>query len=477
MIVLMKTKASLVIRALEVLLLAALLAGAVSCKTGPAAPAVATPPEPPRNTSALLEKIADLLGKGDYEGALALFDRIDPRDAGKSEIRLLKASACLSAGKTGEARAIAEEVNGAEPSNTQALLVLASVEEALGKEKEQKTLLERVLKLEPANTAALVSMGNIAARNNSFRSAAAYYDQALAADPANGGALLGRAWVYRAVKDHKKAEEFLTKAVELYPRWAAPLHERGRFYKALGYPTYALVDLDKAKAMEPANYWIACDRGDALADLNRKNEALAEFERAVKLNPNYFLAYVYSAGINDELGKYDEAARDYETLIRLNPEYYFAFEGIGMHLMRRGDWLAARDAFLEAYRRSKEKNDESAFGLLAALNWMKGGRPHEPRQFLEEVMRKVQRDSLEYWMLRLYHDLSGDGEIAIRIDKEKNKTLKARMLYYLASYYDIRGNKNLADKCFLQVRELDIKGIPEWRLNEWALEARGLALN
>jgi hypothetical protein len=79
-------------------------------------------------------------------------------------------------------------------------------------------------------------------------------------------------------------------------------------------------------------------------------------------------------------------------------------------------------------------------------------------------------------MLRLYHDFVGDNDLVIRVDREKNYDTKARMLFYLANYYDIRGNKSLADKYFLQVKELDRRAIPEWRLNEWALEARNLQI-
>jgi hypothetical protein len=48
------------------------------------------------------------------------------------------------------------------------------------------------------------------------------------------------------------------------------------------------------------------------------------------------------------------------------------------------------------------------------------------------------------------------------------------MLYYLAEYYDIRGNKNLANRYFLQVQDLNRNYVIEWRLNEWALEKRNL---
>jgi hypothetical protein len=108
------------------------------------------------------------------------------------------------------------------------------------------------------------------------------------------------------------------------------------------------------------------------------------------------------------------------------------------------------------------------------MNWMRAGRPNEPRQFLEQALRGVQRETMEWYMLRLYHDLSGDADVALRIDREQSALTKARMLYYLANYYDIRGNTNLANKYFLQVRDLNQKAAVEWRLNEWALAERNL---
>jgi tetratricopeptide (TPR) repeat protein len=208
-----------------------------------------------------------------------------------------------------------------------------------------------------------------------------------------------------------------------------------------------------------------------LLDLNRKPEALEEFNRAINLEPDSFLAYVYSAGIKDDLGDYDGAEADYTALTRLKPEYYFAFEGLGFHKMRKGLWGEARDAFAEAYKQAPQ---EWTYAVLTAVTWMRAGRISDPRQFLEQALRRVQRETSPWYMLRLYHDLAGDNDVAIRIDREQNPDLKAKLLYYLAEYYDIRGNKNLADRYFLQVRELNRKYIPEWRLNEWALEKRNI---
>jgi predicted Zn-dependent protease len=462
------------------LLCAALLGNLSSCastknraaeSSGHTAPPEKAPEPEKTDAPSILARAAELLGRGDFEGALALFEAINPEEAASPSIQILKASVLNSAGKPGDARIIIDAILSREPDNTEALFVLSALEAASGREREQKTLLERIVNLDPENAEALTGLGNLALGTRSLRTAASYYDRALRVEPENGGALVGRAIVYRYEKKPKNAERLLNRAARLFPQWASPLHERARLYRGAGFAAEALEDLDAAKTLEPNSYWIAVDRGSALIDLNRKPEALEEFSRAISINPEVFIAYVYSAGIKDETGDYEGAEKDYEILAKLKPEYYFAFEGLGIIRMRKHQWAEARDAFLEAYRQAPA---EQGYALLAAMNWMRAGRINDPRQFLEQALRKVERESLDWYMLRLYHDLAGDNDVAIRIDREKNLDNKARMLYYLANYYDIRGNKNLADKYFIQVQELDRKAIPEWRLNEWIIEERNL---
>jgi tetratricopeptide (TPR) repeat protein len=206
-------------------------------------------------------------------------------------------------------------------------------------------------------------------------------------------------------------------------------------------------------------------------EMGRKNEALEEISSAIALEPNNFLAYVYSAGLRDEAGDFTGAERDYAALARLRPDYYFAFEGLGMLKMKNHQWAQARDAFLDAYKQAPR---EYNYALLAAVNWMKAGRQADPKQFLAQVLRTAPRDSIEHAMLRLYHDLAGDGNVATRVENEVNLDKKSQMLFYLACYYDIRGNKNLADRYFLMVQDLNRVGTIEWRLNNWIVEERGL---
>jgi tetratricopeptide (TPR) repeat protein len=431
----------------------------------------------PAETQVILTQMAEFLAQEQFDEALALFERIDPAEAAGSGIRMLKASVLCSAGRIAEGRAIAEKILSEDPGNIDALMLLSTIAGAGGKSRDEKAALERLIKADPNNLEALVDLGNIALQGRSPKTAASYFDRALAIEPEHLGALIGRANIYRQNHEPKDAEALLNRAVSLYPREPAPFSERAKLYRGAGYPVQALKDLDTAAKLDPNDYWIATDRGTVLVDLNRKEEALAEFNRAIAIDGDNFFAHVYTAGIKDELGDTDGAERAYLALTRLKPEYYFSWEGLGIIRMKREQWAEARDAFLEAYRYAP---NEWCYALLASMCWMKAGKPTDPRQFLDQVLRRVRQnpgqDSLEYLMTRLYREFAGDNDLILKIDKEKSETRKARMLFYLASYYDVRGNKTLADKYYIDVKNLDIPGIPEWRINEWKIQTRGLAV-
>jgi tetratricopeptide (TPR) repeat protein len=423
------------------------------------------------NTQAILTEVSQLMARREYSAALELFDKIDKTALQTVEIQLLKASVLNSAGRAGEARAIAADISNRDPKNVDALLVLSASAALQGKDKEQRTLLERVVKLDPKNLKALSDLGYIALRTPALRTAAGHFDKALAVNGNYQEALVGRAIVYRYANNPKKSEELLNKAIRLYPLSAAPLHERARLYKGAGYLEDALKDLTAAKKLEPDNYWISTDRAVTLVELNRKPEALKELDHAIALSADNFLAYIYRAGIKDEAGDYKGAEQDYLAVTRLKPEYYFAAEGLGIIKMRNHQYTEARDAFLAAYRYAPK---EYRYVLLAAVNWMKAGRPSDPKQFLAQVLRTVPRDSPDWYILRLYHDFSGDSDVAVKIDQEKNFDEKSKMLFYIANYYDIKGNKVLANNYFLQVKDMNRIGTVEWKINEWILEDRGL---
>ena len=419
----------------------------------------------------ILTEVINHLARRDFKTALELFDTLPPEEAEKTQIQIMRASILNSAGRTAEARRIADSIIAKDSRNTEAMMVLADAAAIDNRERDRRAVLDGIIRIDPAHARALNDLGNISISNKNLRAAAGYFDRAIAAEPENGEALVGRATVHRYNGETRSAERLLNRAISLYPDWARPLHERARLYMSSVYYADALEDLNAAIELEPQNYWMLTDRGIVLMELQRREEALASFNRAISIEPGIFMAYVYSAGIKDELGDYEGAERDYTILARLNPEYFYAFEALGVIRMRNKQWASARDAFLDAYKQAPR---EYSYAILAAINWMRAGRQTDPKQFLSQVLRTAPRDSLDYAMLRLFHDLSGDADVTRRVETEINNPTKSRMLFYLASYFDIRGSKTLADRYYLMVRDLDTPASIEWRLNEAVLKDRGL---
>jgi tetratricopeptide (TPR) repeat protein len=421
----------------------------------------------------ILTEVADMLTRREFSSALELYDTLPPEYAQSTEIRVMRASIYNAAGRPADARRIANGIIAEDRNNTDALMVLADAAALEERERDRRQFLERILSINPGHVRALNDLANISLRNQNLRVAANYFDRALAAEPNNGESLVGRASVFRYNREPRSAEQLLNRAIDLYPNWARPFHERGRLYRGAGFFSDAIEDFAEALRIEPDNYWVLVDYGQTLMDINRKQEALEVLERAIKIAPDIFMAYVYSAAIKDEFGDYTGAEHDYIQLTRLRPDYYFGFEALGIIRMRNQQWALARDAFLEAYRQAPR---EYSYALLAAVNWMRAGRQTDPRQFLAQVMRTAPRDTLDFAMLRLFHDLSGDSNVTILVENERNIPKKSQMLFYLASFYDIRGNRTLSDRFHLMVQDLNVVGSLEWLLNEMVLQQRGIGL-
>ena len=430
-------------------------------------------------TESVLTRITELLSVSKYNEAIALFDTIAQPDRDSSGVKLLKASVLSSAKKYADARTIAESVCKAEPNNIEALFVLAAIESVSKRPRQQQAALEKIIKIEPNNIEALISLGNLSLNSRAVRPAASNFHKVLTIDPRNPEALLGLSRAFRMNREWEDAEILLNHAVELYPNMVEARNERARYFWGRGSLKQALEDLNEAKKLAPSDYWIAIDLGNLLMEMNRKRESLEEFSRAISINPREYRAYAYTSGLKDDLGDHDGAERDYAVLAKLKPDYHYGLEGLGLHKMRKGNWADARDAFMEAYKQAPQ---ESLYGLMAAINWMKAEDFSKPRTFLSQVQAKAKRDTLEWYMIRLYYDLTvrnhvGENDMVIRLDQEKDQSLKSRMLFYMAQYYDIRGSTAMANKYYIMVNELDKRGIPEWRLNEWIMADRNLKSN
>lgn len=440
----------------------------ISC--GSSGPTVRDPEIPPSveySKLAVLERISEALESGKGEYALSLFSEFKEEDREASDIVLLEASVLLSFGRISEANEKVDRLLEEDAQNMEALLVLAIIKRASGDEAAYEKTLEDIVKIDEGNSEALAELGQIAWSKRNYRLAGQYWSKAIDADPINMTALVGRGKLLLREDKPDNAEAVLNTAIAAWPNRPEPYAERARLYRAYDLYPDALADQTKAVSLDPSNYWYLIDRARILIDIGRKEEALTDLVKAQEIDDGIFLSYAYSAGIRDEYGDYALAERDYQRLVTLKPDYYFAYEALGILAMREKRWKDASDAFIKAFEQARESYH---YALLIALCMRRDGRDTEAVSFIAQVIRRIDRNKIEWQLLRLFHDMSGDVDIAVRIEKETMIDVKARMLYYLAQYYHIRGNTSLAQRFHLQLREMNVQNIIEWRLNEWALE-------
>ena len=141
------------------------------------------------------------------------------------------------------------------------------------------------------------------------------------------------------------------------------------------------------------------------------------------------MGYAYLAGLYDEQNKPKEALENYRKVVEKNPQYYYAYESLGILAWHDKNYGEAKDAFEEAH---KKNLDNVSYTLMVAACYMKEKNYQGCKAFTEKAMRTMDRNSTEYLLVRLYHDQAGESSIAQKIQNEKNKTKKGKLVYYFA---------------------------------------------
>ena len=220
--------------------------------------------------------------------------------------------------------------------------------------------------------------------------------------------------------------------------------------------------------MDPTSYDFYMDWGTYSRMRGKFKQAEEAWTRATQINPDYFLAYAYRAGLYDEQNMYAKALDDYRMVIKTNPKYYFAYEALGILAWHEENYAEARASFEKAFSYYPQN---ISYPLIIAACMYKDKKGFEVKPFLQKVMKNYgDHDSLEYLMLRLYHDLgpsNAENLITQKIIKEDNSTKKGKMSYYMGLYDEIKGREELAKKMYNEVAALQSPMFFEFRLAEW----------
>ena len=414
------------------------------------------------------ENLEKALASGSLEGALALFEKMPAGLEDDLDLLTLKGSLLLSAGKTADAEKLAADLLAKEPKNIDVLLLNAMVAKQRKNATKKTQYLKQILTIQPNNPDANIELGNEQAVKRNYRNARDYYLKALKGDPNNIEALFGHGKMSYYLQRDDDSKRSFNKILSLDPNNAPALSYLAKFEAESRHFKAAVEYLSKAIAIEPDNSDYYFDLGNFHREAGKYSEAEKAWKKAVELDPEYFLGYAYLAGLYDEQDKVDLAYDYYKKVVEKNPNYYYAYESIGMLAWRKEQYLDAARAF-DLARKANPQN--TSYSLMLAACFLKDKKPQDCKKVTEAAMKGLDRNSLEYLALRLLHDMTGESTYTLKVQNETTKKKKGKYLYYLALYWELRGNMSLAHKYYAEVTQVQGADFFEYRLAQWAESA------
>jgi tetratricopeptide (TPR) repeat protein len=413
------------------------------------------------------QRIEEAIQAGDAESALRLYRDYLSLYPDFPVDRLLLARLLLAAGYPQEARAELTRLIDENGATVEALITLSYLERLVGNRQREREVLEQALEIEVDNPTILASLGTVALEAGEYEPAMELFRRALAVDPQETTALRGVGVVLLDQEKYEEAIEALGRAVEADPDNALNYSDRGRARAALGNREKAVEDLSNAIELDPDFYWNYIDRGRQYLQLHRLKDAELDFTRAIRLDPQLFLPYVYRAGLYDRLDRRTEAIADYNRALQLNPEYIFAHAPLGILHYLEKHWKSAAEAFQQAYEHEPE---EPTYALLAALSWMQLEEQETLQSYLREKLVDFPEDSWPRRIARYYLNPALEARTVTAANRETNKLVRARMLFFIASRMLVEDRIETALRYLLLVGEIERRDLPEKRIAEQLLD-------
>ncbi len=417
-----------------------------------------------------VRSIQDCLKKGGPAEALALYDGLPEGYAGDVDLLVIKASLYISASKFNDAKTVCNGIIAADPANEDALELLLYIARCQNDSRSENKYIKQLLATDQYNVSANMALGQTSFEGKNYKQARLYYQKALVREERNEDALfgLGQADYYLGAKDSRmdtECETVFKKLLEVNPENSLAYSYLGKLAAAGNKYKVASDYVQKAIALEPDNYNYQMDYGMFENYLGHYDNSIAAWTKAIELQPDYFLAYAYRGGLYDEQGKEELAIKDYEQLLRCNPDYYYAYESIGVLQIHQKNWTAARQAFMKCYEMDKTSN--ISYPLMVTYCYYMEGDKLNAKSFSDKVLRKLDRSSIEYAMLRVWHDESGEMPLPQKISALTDSKKKGKMWFYLGLFYDMFGGGEFASEHYSKLLSMNSPMIFEYRMAEW----------
>lgn len=425
------------------------------------------PKDPPN--IAFAKKLQSFLDKNQIKEAIDLFQSL-PKELEKDiDFKILLASLYISDKQYDQAIEVANFILQIEPENIDAYELISLALEGKGDKAAQKANADKILEIDPYNVTVNIQKAEDYAMNKKYKLSKQSYKKALKNEPQNVDALFGYAQMSFYTDDLKEAEKSLNSILQLEPKNSLALAYMGKLAADSENFLRATKYVKEAIKYDPTNYDYYLDLGTYYRFQGKYSDAAAAWNKAVEIDPTYFLAYAYLAGSYDEQNDFTSALQNYHKVIETNPKYFYAYESTAILEYHLGNWEASRKYFAEAYKYNKSVS----YQLMIAATYFKEKNAFKAKEVLKPLLKTLNKDSLEYAMVRFYHDtysFNAENSLVGKVTKEQNRTQRGKMLFYMGLYYELNGFSEKAVEYYTKVKSMNAPLFFEYRIAEWGLQ-------
>ena len=425
------------------------------------------PKDPPN--IAFAKKLQSYLDKNQIKEAIDLFQSL-PKELEKDiDFKILLASLYISDKQYDQAIEVANFILQIEPENIDAYELISLALEGKGDKAAQKANADKILEIDPYNVTVNIQKAEDYAMNKKYKLSKQSYKKALKNEPKNVDALFGYAQMSFYTDDLKEAEKSLNSILQLEPKNSLALAYMGKLAADSENFLRATKYVKEALKYDPTNYDYYLDLGTYYRFQGKYSEATAAWNKAVEIDPSYFLAYAYLAGSYDEQNDFTSALQNYHKVIETNPKYFYAYESTAILEYHLGNWEASRKYFAEAYKYNKSVS----YQLMIAATYFKEKNAFKAKEVLKPLLKTLNKDSLEYAMVRFYHDtysFNAENSLVGKVTKEQNRTQRGKMSFYMGLYYELNGFSEKAIEYYTKVKSMNAPLFFEYRIAEWGLQ-------
>lgn len=423
-------------------------------------------PEPVWTKDLFVSQLQKILKTSTAEEAIEWYSTLPEDYADDFDLLLIKASLYLSIQNYDEAKALCNVLIEREPENVDVMELAAVIAKASGDKAGKDAQIKALLEKDKYNPAANIEMAEEVLLKRNYDAAQKYYIKALAREPENEAALLGYGLTDYFLENDSRSYKTFQKVLEKNPECDRAYYYLGKLDAAAENYHSAKQNVDKAISIDPDNFDYYIDAGMYNRFLGKNTEAENSWSNAIKLEPDYFLGYVYRAGIYDEEEKFDEAIADYNKIVELKPDYYYAYESLGVLAFHNKDWTSAREAFEICHQKNP---DNISYSLLATYCYYKEGNRLKAKDFSNQVLRKMDRESVEYFILRSFHDETDKFPLDQKIGAIDNSNTRGKYYFYMGLLYDLVRGGSISKTYYAKVIDLNCPMFFEYRLCEWLM--------